>query len=80
MVRQAPFVVMLFFANDYSDDSSAVYRFTGLGRLKNNLAWFNRGIVTMGQDTNVQLRIVQCGFGCLVIKANELRDACLWRS
>jgi hypothetical protein len=67
LVRQAPFVVMLFFANDYSDDSSAVYRFTGLGRLKENLAWFHRGIVTIGQDTHVQFRILNSGLGCLVV-------------
>ena len=43
-----PIIVMLCFANHYSDDSSAVYRFTSLGCLKEDLAWFNRGIVTMG--------------------------------
>jgi hypothetical protein len=48
---------MLFFANDYSDDSSAVYKFTGLGRLKEDFAWFNWGIVTMGQHTHVQFEL-----------------------
>lgn len=70
----------VFLANRYSDDSSAVYRFTSLGRLKEDFAWFNWGIITMGQDADVELRIVKCSFGSLVIEANKLRDACLWRS
>jgi hypothetical protein len=71
---------MLVVANDYSDDSSAVYKFTGLGRLEENFARFNWWIVTMGQDTDVELRIVKCSFGCLVIEANKWRDTCLWRA
>jgi hypothetical protein len=43
----------IFFADRYSYDSSAVYRFTGLRRLKEDFAWFNREIVTIGQNTNV---------------------------
>ena len=70
----------MLFANHYSDDSSAVYRFAGLGRLKEDLAGFSRWIITMGQDTDVELRIVQCGFGGLVIETNKLRDTCLWGS
>ena len=67
-------------ADHNSDHSSAGYRFTGLGCLKEDFAGFSRRIVTMGQDTDVELRVVKCGFGCLVIEANKLRDACLWRS
>ena len=70
----------VFFIDHYSDDSSAVHGFTSLGCLKEDFARFNRGIVTMGQDTDVELRVVKCGFGCLVIEANKLRDARLWRS
>ena len=74
------FCCRILSANRYSDDSSAVYRFTSLGRLKEDFAGFNRGLVKIGQDTDVELRVVKCGFGCLVIEANKLRDACLWRS
>ena len=74
------FCCRILSANRYSDDSSAVYRFTSLGRLKENFARFNWGIVKIGQDTNVQLRIMYCGFGCLVIETNNPRDMCLWRS
>ena len=35
-------------ANHYPNNSSAVYRFTCLGRLKDNFAWFNREIITIG--------------------------------
>lgn len=80
LVGKASFVVLLFFASHYSDDSSAGYRFTCLGCLKEDFARFSRGIVTMGQETDTELRIVKCALRCLVIEANKLRDACLWRS
>ena len=75
-----PNLFPLTLADRYSYYGPVVYEFTGLRRLEKDFAWFNRQIVTMGQDTDVELRIVKCGFGCIVIEANKRRDACLWRS
>jgi hypothetical protein len=74
------FVVRILVADYYSYYGPVVDRFADLGCLKDDGAGFGRWVITLGQDTNVQLRIVKRGFGCLVIETNKLRDACLWRS
>jgi hypothetical protein len=38
----------VFLTDRYSHDRSAGYRFTSLGRLKENFAWFDWEIVTIG--------------------------------
>ncbi len=43
----------MFAPDRYSYYGPAVYKFAGLGRLKDHGAGFSRKIVTMGQDTDV---------------------------
>jgi hypothetical protein len=53
-----PTFVRILVADDYSYYGPVVYRFADLGCLKDDGAGFCRWVITMGQDSNVQLRIV----------------------
>jgi hypothetical protein len=53
------FVVRILVADDHSDYGPVVYRFADLGCLKDDGAGFCRWVITLGQDTNVELRVVK---------------------